>query len=597
MSRFFQATSDEEEEVTQQVAEPIPEEKPAPKKDTKEKPAQKSRFQVDSDSASEPEEEKPKAAPAPKKAAPKEPKSRFQVDSDSEPEPAEETNDKIGEISESKPEPTKSEEPQKLSKRAQKKLKDDAKGPKPVDEKAEEKPAEDKKKGKKGKGPTAAMTLAKNKLRDAKEAKEAEEARLAEEARVDEIERIAKEKQDEIDRVDREKKAAENKIKREARKKQQELDDKEASRLRAEQLLQQANAVGPGPAHHPRKRKGGKKQEEPKAQEIIAEKTESEVVAVVKTEDAPAKVEPEVVLGEGNWMDLVDEEKDNVDPLADKLKNTQQAVEDDKKPKEKKLSGKEKRDAKKRAMAPVKEEPTVTEEVITEDTKVPEVVADEKYWMDPMDAFHVESKFRCPIIAILGHVDTGKTKLLDKIRNTNVQNGEAGGITQQIGASFFPQYKLREEVHKVDHLGTTVEVPGLLIIDTPGHESFSNLRSRGSSLCDFAILVVDIMHGLENQTLESIQLLQARNTPFVIALNKIDRLKDWVEKPNSSSYKSLQSQGGFTKGVFDEKWKPIFTQLAMQDINAEMYWKNDNEEEYVSIVPTSAITGEGICDI
>ncbi|XP_006356684.1 eukaryotic translation initiation factor 5B-like [Solanum tuberosum] len=208
-----------------------------------------------------------------------------------------------------------------------------------------------------------------------------------------------------------------------------------------------------------------------------------------------------------------------------------------------------------------------------------------------------EDNLRSPICCIMGHVDTGKTKLLDCIRGTNVQEGEAGGITQQIGATYFPAENIRERTKELK-ADAKLKVPGLLVIDTPGHESFTNLRSRGSSLCDIAILVVDIMHGLEPQTIESLNLLKMRNTEFIVALNKIDRLYGWKVCRNAPIVKAMKQQSKDVQFEFITRLTQIVTQFKEQGINTELYYRNkEMGKDTFSIIPTSAISGEGIPDL
>ena len=203
----------------------------------------------------------------------------------------------------------------------------------------------------------------------------------------------------------------------------------------------------------------------------------------------------------------------------------------------------------------------------------------------------VDNNLRSPILCIMGHVDTGKTKLLDTIRDSNVQEGEAGGITQQIGATFIPRESLITKSRFND-----IKIPGLLTIDTPGHEAFANLRSRGSSLCDVAIVVIDIVHGLEQQTIQSIKMLVESNIKFVFALNKIDRLYGWSTVENRSIKESLD-ENQISIGEFYNRLQDITTQIMTLGLNAKLFWENNSIEDTISICPISAKTGEGVCDL
>ncbi len=142
---------------------------------------------------------------------------------------------------------------------------------------------------------------------------------------------------------------------------------------------------------------------------------------------------------------------------------------------------------------------------------------------------------RQPIICVMGHVDHGKTSLLDRIRSTTITSREAGGITQHIGASEVPLDVIeRLSGELLRKMNTKITIPGLLFIDTPGHEAFTNLRRRGGSVADLAILVVDISKSFEPQTYEALEILKEYKTPFIIAANKIDLVTGWVPSGSNS---------------------------------------------------------------
>ncbi|HVP23526.1 MAG TPA: translation initiation factor IF-2 [Conexivisphaerales archaeon] len=210
----------------------------------------------------------------------------------------------------------------------------------------------------------------------------------------------------------------------------------------------------------------------------------------------------------------------------------------------------------------------------------------------------MSTQIRQPILVVLGHVDSGKTSLLDALRGTGVQAREAGGITQQIGASFFPPETLTQICgNLLKGQGGGVKIPGLLVIDTPGHEAFSNLRIRGGSAADLAILVVDITKGLEPQTLESIEILKGRKVPFVVALNKIDLLAGWRPKKGRLVVAAQKELEPATLELLDQGIYRVVGQLSRLGFNSDAYYRVQSFTKQVSIVPLSAHTGEGLSEL
>jgi translation initiation factor 5B len=205
---------------------------------------------------------------------------------------------------------------------------------------------------------------------------------------------------------------------------------------------------------------------------------------------------------------------------------------------------------------------------------------------------------RQPIVSVLGHIDTGKTLLLDKIRKSTVQAREVGGITQHIGASFFPVKTLTKICGPLlKGLKTDIQIPGLLVIDTPGHEAFANLRKRGGAVADIAILVIDVLRGFEAQTYECINILKEKKTPFLVAANKIDRFPGWKPNPKKTFSASYRDQGPYVRQELDEQLYRIIGTFSRVRLRADRFDNVSDFTKTIAIVPTSAKTGEGIAEL
>ena len=206
-----------------------------------------------------------------------------------------------------------------------------------------------------------------------------------------------------------------------------------------------------------------------------------------------------------------------------------------------------------------------------------------------------QSNLRTPIVVVMGHVDHGKTSLLDKIRGTAVAKGEAGLITQHIGATEVPLNVIQEFCGS--HFGKEMQIPGLLFIDTPGHHAFTSMRSRGGSLADLAVLIVDVNEGFQPQTLESLTILKRFKTPFVVAANKMDRIGGWQPQSNSPFARSFKAQSERVAEVLDTRIYELVGELYKNGFDADRYDRISDFTRTVGIVPISAITGEGVPDL
>ncbi len=206
-----------------------------------------------------------------------------------------------------------------------------------------------------------------------------------------------------------------------------------------------------------------------------------------------------------------------------------------------------------------------------------------------------DKNLRTPIVCVMGHVDHGKTSLLDKIRGTAITEGEAGAITQHIGATEVPLDVINKVCGK--QVKDKFKLPGLLFIDTPGHHAFTSLRSRGGALADLAVVIVDVNEGFQPQTIEAVNILKSYKTPFVVAANKIDRLHGWDPHPGSPFMASYNKQPEHIRSILDTKLYELVGELYKYGFSADRYDRIRDFQSNIAVIPISAKTGEGLPDI
>ena len=580
----------------------------------------------------EPEKKKKKKKKGKNQPKEEEEKKEEPVKEDKKEEPKEEKKEESAK-EEKKEEPVKDEgEEEKKEEEGDEEKKDEDENEEKTNETKKKKKVVKKVVKKKGKGKMSkneAMLIQMAKLQ--KQKQKEEEERLIKEAA--ERERKEKEEEERRKKEEEEQRKKEEEIKKqeeERKKKLKELNIKESEyekleekKKKTEEMLKKQGTnldellESLKDVKHKKKKKKTKAKEEDKKPE---EKEENEIKEEDKDKDEikeenknknenneeeedkdddvnDVEVGEKVFVAEGNedidnWEDELDDNQEKKDDVNKKENKSEEEEEMPKKEEEKKEEKKEEKEEKKEAKK-IKKKKGKNKEKENEEEK-----DKEKDGKVSIKEIRDNARLRAPIVCVLGHVDAGKTKILDKLRHSNVQLGEAGGITQQIGATFIPMENIQSHISKIDErFHTKTRIPGILLIDTPGHASFTNLRSRGSSLCDIAVLILNIDKGIEKQSVESLDLLRMRKTPFIIALNQIDRTYNWRRFDWSGFEDSYRKQKDQQKRLFDEKVEQNKMQFIKNNINAELYYKNTNMKEYVNMVPTSAITGEGLPDL